>query len=131
MILKKQLEEKEKGCKYSLHRVSRFIQPSVLLFLLNKPSYGYELIEKLKELGFHKESLDIGAIYRTLRKLEKEGYVKSYWRKSQHQRKKRFYKITPEGKILLKMWAERIEERKRALEKFIEIYAELMKNEKK
>ena len=119
--LKNRLNEKEKGCDFSLHRVSRFIQPSILLFLSRRPSYGYELIEKLKDLGFHEESIDIGAVYRTLRKLEKEGFVKSSWQ-TKESRKKRVYKITPNGKVLLRIWVERIKERKGALEKFIDFY---------
>jgi len=119
--LKNRLNEKEKGCDFSLHRVSRFIQPSILLFLSKGPSYGYELIEKLKDLGFHEESIDIGAVYRTLRKLEKEGFVKSLW-KTSGARRKRVYQITPHGKTLLRAWVKRIKERKLALESFIDFY---------
>ena len=119
--LKNRLNEKEKGCDFSLHRVSLFIQPSILLFLSKGPSYGYELIEKLKDLGFHEESIDIGAVYRTLRRLEEEGFVKSSWQ-TKESRKKRVYKITPNGKVLLRIWVERIKERKGALEKFIDFY---------
>ena len=118
--LKKKLDEKEKGCDYSLHRVSRFIQPSLLLFLSKGSSYGYELIERLKGLGFHKESIDVGAVYRTLRRLEKEGFVKSLWVK-EGLRKKRVYKITSEGRTLYRDWIKRIRERKRALEKFLDL----------
>ncbi|MCD6080967.1 MAG: helix-turn-helix transcriptional regulator [Candidatus Omnitrophica bacterium] len=119
--LENKLNEKEKGCDFSLHRVSRFIQPSILLFLSREPSYGYELIEKLKSLGFHEESIDVGAVYRTLRRLEKEGFVKSSWQ-IKERRKKRVYKITPNGRVLLRIWVERIKERKEALEKFIKFY---------
>ena len=116
------LDRKEVECDFSLHRVSRFLQPSLLLFLSKGISYGYELIEKLAKLGFHKESIDVGAVYRTLRKLEKEGFVKSFWRKDKTKRRKRYYKITPQGRVLLKMWAERIRERREALSRFISIY---------
>lgn len=121
--LKDKLDQKEKGCDFSLHRVSRFIQPSLLLFLSKGASYGYELIDKLKNLGFHKETVDIGAVYRTLRKLEKEGFVKSAWQKK-GRRKKRVYTITPNGRILLRAWVDRIKERKQVLEKFISLYQE-------
>jgi len=121
-MIKEDLEKKEKECLYSLRRISKFIEPSLLLFLSKGSSYGYDLIEKLKELGFHEESIDVGAVYRTLRRLEKEGFVRSAWQKSKGNRKKRCYRITPQGKILLEMWTERIKERKRALSRFIKIY---------
>ena len=116
------LKEMEKGCMYSLHRVSKFLEPSLLLLLSKKTSYGYDLIERLKELGFHKESVDIGSVYRTLRKLEKEGFVRSAWQGNKGRRKKRNYTVTPQGLRLLAQWTERIKERKRALAKFVRIY---------
>ncbi len=121
-MVKEDLGNKEKECIYSLHRISKFIEPSMLLFLSKGSFYGYDLIEKLKELGFHKESVDVGAVYRTLRRLEKEGFVCSSWQEAKSQKKKRYYNITPQGKILLEMWAERIKERKRALSRFMRIY---------
>jgi len=54
--------------------------------------------------------------------MEKEGFVKSLWEKDKTKRKKRYYKITPSGRRLLKIWIERIKERKQALEKFITLY---------
>lgn len=118
------LQRLEKGCAYSLHRVSKFVEPSLLLLLSKKASHGYELIERLEELGFHRESIDIGSVYRTLRKLEKEGFVRSSWKDAAGRKKKRDYIITPEGLRFLARWAERIEERKRALAKFLAIYRE-------
>jgi len=119
----------EKQCDYSLHRFSRFVQPSLLLFLSKKPSYGYELIDKLKTLGFHNESVDVGAVYRTLRKLEKDKFIKSTWEKPRFGRKRRIYHITDNGKRLLALWVERIKERRQALNKFIRIYQQEIKIE--
>lgn len=121
-MAKEDLQKKEKGCTYSLHRVSKFIEPSILLFLSKDSSYGYELIKKLKQLGFHQESVDIGAVYRTLRKLEKEGFVDSSWQETEGKKKKRYYNITPDGIHLLANWTERIKERKKALSRFIKIF---------
>ena len=116
------LKEKEKSCDYSLHRVSRFIQPSLLLFLSRRPSHGYQLIEDMKSLGFHENEVDIGAVYRNLRKLEAEGFVVSSWEKGESRRKRRNYQITLSGSVLLDQWAARIKERTKALEKFIRVY---------
>ena len=116
------LKEKEKLCDYSLHRVSRFIQPSLLLFLARGPAHGYQLIDDLKSLGFHDNEVDIGAVYRNLRKLEAEGFVVSSWEKGKSRRKRRNYRITLSGKELLGQWATRIKERRKALEEFITLY---------
>lgn len=122
MPRKNDLQRLEKGCVYSLHRVSKFVEPSLLLLLAKKASHGYELIERLEGLGFHRESIDIGSVYRTLRKLEKEGFVRSSWTEAKGKKKKRDYVITPQGLHLLARWSGRIEERRRALEKFMKIY---------
>jgi DNA-binding PadR family transcriptional regulator len=102
--------------------VSKFIEPSLLLFLSKGSSYGYDLIEKLKELGFHKGAVDVGGVYRVLRKLEKDGYVRSFWAKTPGQKRKRYYDITPQGIRLLDKWTGQIKERRKALSKFVRIY---------
>lgn len=124
MDMKNDIQQLEKGCVYSLHRVSKFIEPSLLLLLSKRGSHGYELLDRLGDLGFHRESIDVGSVYRTLRKLEKEGFVRSSWGEAKGRMKKRTYTITPQGIGLLARWADRIEERRRALAKFLAIYRE-------
>ncbi len=121
--IEKDLDTKERACDFSLRRLSRFIEPSILLFLSNGNYHGYELIDRLSFLGFHKEDIDIGAIYRVLRRLEKEGFVKSKW-ESDGGRRRRVYRITRQGRDLLASWVERIRERRDALNRFIKVYEE-------
>ncbi len=125
--MRKKIEEdlnvKERACDFSLRRLSRFIEPSILLFLSKEDCHGYELIDRLSFLGFHKEDIDIGAVYRVLRRLEKEGFVKSKW-ESRGGRRRRMYRITRQGRELLSSWIERIRERRDALNRFIRLYEE-------
>ena len=120
--MKEGLRSQEKGCAYSLRRVSKFIEPSLLLFLSKGSSYGYDLIGKLRWLGFHEEAVDMGAVYRTLRKLERGGFIKSRWQEIKGRKKKRYYDITPRGMQLLEKWTVRIKERKKAMSKFVRFY---------
>ena len=55
-------------------RVERFVEPSLLLLLRERPLHGYELLERLPELGVEGR-VDIGNLYRLLRALEEEGLV--------------------------------------------------------
>ena len=48
------------------------------------------------------ENVDIGNLYRTLRKMEKVGWVKSVWEKGKLGPDKRKYEITKLGKLSLK-----------------------------
>ena len=55
----------------------RYIQPSILLGLYLKPSYGYELIQEIQRYGFVEGPAPPGMIYRHLRQLEDQGLVLS------------------------------------------------------
>ena len=80
--------------------VQRFIEPCILLLLSKKKSHGYGLLEDLeKHCG---EKVDIGNLYRTLRKMETKCWVNSNWDENQGGRNKRVYKITNDGREILK-----------------------------
>jgi poly-beta-hydroxybutyrate-responsive repressor len=109
-------------CGCSERRVPRQLQPFILLVLKGKESYGYELIEKISEFRFHNSPPDVGAIYRNLRSMEKEGLVKSKWDTKGPGPAKRIYRITPQGEEILHGWAITIQKRKEALDQFLKIY---------
>ena len=72
--------------------VERFVEPCILLLLSKNSSHGYGLMDELeKHCG---ENVDIGNLYRTLRKMEKVGWVISVWEKGNIGPDKRKYEIT-------------------------------------
>jgi poly-beta-hydroxybutyrate-responsive repressor len=85
-------------------------------------SYGYELIEKINGFGFHSSPPDVGAIYRQLRSMESEGWVKSKWDTEGTGPAKRVYRITPQGEEILHGWAITLRKRREALDQFIKLY---------
>lgn len=109
-------------CGCSEHRVPRLLQPFILLILKGKESYGYELIEKISEFRFHNTPPDVGAVYRNLRNMEKEGWVKSKWDTKGAGPAKRIYWITPQGEEILHGWAVTVQKRKEALDQFLKLY---------
>src|SRR4030043_1732464 len=109
-------------CGCSEQRVPRLLQPFILLVLKRKESYGYELIEKISEFQFYDSPPDVGAIYRNLRNMEKEGWVKSKWDTKGAGPAKRIYRITPQGEEILHGWAITLRKRKEALNQFLKIY---------
>jgi poly-beta-hydroxybutyrate-responsive repressor len=90
--------------------------------LKEKNSYGYELIEKITEFRFHNSPPDVVAIYRNLRNMEKEGWVKSKWDTKGAGPAKRIYRITPQGEEILHGWAITLRKRKESLEQFLKLY---------
>jgi poly-beta-hydroxybutyrate-responsive repressor len=93
------------GCIGS--KMERFIEPCLLLLLLEKPAHGYDLISRLQDFGFG-DNPDPGVVYRNLRRLEDQGMIRSEWDTSGAGPARRFYEVTPEGRELLKAWAETI-----------------------
>lgn len=110
--------------------MTRFVEPCLLFFLSQKDSYGYELMAKLDNFGFPKANPDPAMVYRTLRYLEKEGFLVSKWDTRGAGPAKRNYSLTPKGIALLHRWADSISIRKQVLEKFLKLYRQRFKNHK-
>ena len=80
-----------------------FLQIMVLL-VLETPMYGYMMLRFIEEIGY---SVEENTLYPMLRRLEKKGWISSRW-DVEHDRPKKYYEITEEGKIirnkLLSIW---------------------------
>ncbi len=67
-----------------------------LLLLLDRgASYGYEL---RRDLDAHRLSVDPSVLYRSLRKLERDGWVESRWLQSAAGPRRRLYRLTAKGR---------------------------------
>ena len=73
-----------------------FLRSCTLLLLLEEPAHGYDLLERLRPLGFLRD--DPGRLYRALRGLEGEGLVGSAWERSQAGPDRRVYQLTRAGR---------------------------------
>lgn len=80
-------------------RPREFLTPCLLLLLAESPGHGYELMERLRPLGFDWNGP--GPIYRELRSLEDAGLVISDWFIGQAGPGRRVYEITPSGREFL------------------------------
>jgi PadR family transcriptional regulator PadR len=69
-----------------------------VLAMLRKEQYGYTLRKSLADQGM---PIDEGTLYPLLRRLETQGLLVSEWRE-EDKRNKRFYRLSPEGKAMLK-----------------------------
>jgi len=103
-------------------KTERYIQPSILMGLRRKPSYGYEIIQTIQEFGFVEGPAPPGMIYRHLRDLEAAGLVVSSWRTEGTGPAKRVYELTPEGEEALALWVEYMDRQAQKLTGFIKAY---------
>lgn len=99
-----------------------YIQPSILLGLLQRESYGYELIRNIQRFGFVEGNAPPGMIYRHLRQLEQDGLVLSKWETEGSGPAKRVYKLTDEGKEVLSIWIGYMRKQAQNLQAFIGYY---------
>ncbi len=75
----------------------------LLLKLLDeKDMYGYEMIDELAQKSDNTFSLKAGTLYPLLHSLEKDGMLKSYEKKADNSKVRKFYSITKDGEKLLK-----------------------------
>jgi len=68
---------------------------------LRTERYGYTLRKALAEQGLE---IDEGTLYPLLRRLESQGLLISEWRE-EDKRNKRFYRLSSDGKLILKQLA--------------------------
>ncbi|MFC2169849.1 PadR family transcriptional regulator [Acidobacteriota bacterium] len=71
--------------------------PLVLAILNEGESYGYAIIKRVGELSGGKLQWTDGMLYPLLHRLERNGYVKATWGKSETGRRRKYYRLTDQG----------------------------------
>jgi poly-beta-hydroxybutyrate-responsive repressor len=102
-------------------RIERFHEPALLLLLRERSRHGYELIEELPEV-VGGERVDVGNLYRFLRRLEGDGIVESEWDGDLPGPAKRTYTLTRAGEKLLDQWAEALRSSREHVSAFLDRY---------
>lgn len=104
-------------------KAERYMKPSLLLALQEaQASYGYDLLTSIQEYGFLQGKAPPGMVYRHLRQLEEEGFVRSAWQTEESGPAKRMYEITSEGRDALAGWVDFMEQQAENLRNFVERY---------
>ncbi len=81
--------------------------PLVLAILAEGESYGYAIIKRVSELsGGHLQWTD-GMLYPVLHRLERNGLVASKWGESESGRRRKYYRLTKDGRKQLDAERER------------------------
>ena len=75
--------------------------PLVLAILAEADSYGYAILQRVRELsGGHLAWTD-GMLYPVLHRLERLGHVEARWEVAQSGRRRKYYSITSQGRAQL------------------------------
>lgn len=72
--------------------------PIVLAILAEGDSYGYAILQRVRELSKGRMEWTDGMLYPVLHRLERLGHVGSRWEVAETGRKRKYYRITSQGR---------------------------------
>jgi PadR family transcriptional regulator PadR len=75
--------------------------PIVLSILAGGESYGYQIIQSVRAVSKEKLEWSDGMLYPVLHRLEARKLVASCWKKAHTGRKRKYYRLTEEGRKAL------------------------------
>lgn len=82
------------------------MRPCLLLLIAESPDHGYDLLDRIAELGFER---DPGGLYRELRSMERRGLLSSEWQHFEAGPARRRYTLTEPGRQRLLAWGPEVE----------------------
>jgi PadR family transcriptional regulator PadR len=75
--------------------------PLLLAILQKGPSYGYAIIQAVRELSGGELEWSEGMLYPVLHRLEDQGLIEAYDQVGDTGRKRRYYRLRPDGRRAL------------------------------
>jgi PadR family transcriptional regulator, regulatory protein PadR len=75
--------------------------PIVLAILAEGDSYGYAILKRVRELSGGRMEWTDGMLYPVLHRLERLGHVEPRWEVAESGRRRKYYRITPQGRARL------------------------------
>ena len=75
--------------------------PIVLAILAEGDSYGYAILSRVRELSRGRMEWTDGMLYPVLHRLERLGHVKARWQVAESGRRRKYYRITSDGRTQL------------------------------
>ena len=85
----------------------------ILSLVEDQPRHGYDIGQLIEQRSNGSLKFSVGALYPLLYRLEKRGWINGRWVEKAGQRRRRYYKITADGKKVLKAqrnsWREFVE----------------------
>ena len=70
----------------------------VLRTLIFGPLHGYGIAKAIRSTSNEALDIEFGSLYPALKRLELKGWIGSKWDVSDHNRKAKFYRLTPLGR---------------------------------
>ena len=90
-----------------------------LFLLLDQPSYGYEISKQIRRLTDEKYVIKETTLYSAFTRLEKNGYIESFYGDETEGRRRTYYQITPAGRAYYEEKCEEWRVTREVVEHFI------------
>ena len=91
----------------------------ILAALLKEDSYGYRINRALCELTDGRYELKEATLYTAFKRLEETEYIRSYWGNEATGARRRYYSITPAGRLAYRRMMSEWREASALIEKLI------------
>jgi PadR family transcriptional regulator PadR len=75
--------------------------PIVLAILAGADSYGYAILQRVREVSGGRLEWTDGMLYPVLHRLERLGHVEARWEVAESGRRRKYYRITSRGRAQL------------------------------
>jgi len=73
----------------------------ILSLVEARPRHGYEISKLIEQRSQGTLRYQVASLYTSLYRLEARGWIQGRWVEKQGQRRRRFYRITPDGRKIL------------------------------
>lgn len=70
----------------------------VLKALAGEPLHGFGVARWIEQVTGDRLTVDEGALYPALHRMEKRGWLTAEWRVTENKRRAKYYALTPEGR---------------------------------
>jgi len=74
----------------------------ILSLLESQPRHGYDIATLIEQRSRGALRFNVASLYPLLYRLEKRGWIQGRWVEKPGQRRRRYYRLTAEGKKILK-----------------------------
>lgn len=69
----------------------------ILSILRGGDSYGYAIIQRVRDLTDGDVEWTAGSLYPVLHRMKSNGWIEDYWHEPENERRRKYYRVTPAG----------------------------------
>jgi PadR family transcriptional regulator PadR len=82
----------------SKNLIAASTKPIILALLYRGESYGYQILQRIRQVAGGKLAWSSAMLYPVLHRLEKDGFIRSKWKLSEEGRMRKYYFLTNLGR---------------------------------